>query len=244
MLKVKPEKAAFIILLVGVLVFLCLIFIPDDIVAFLAKRGPVADLFAGTFGAFATVGGLYLLYATYNTQKEELRDAKDQLSVQNAAIAKQKFESTFFQLLKLFRDQAKNTYRGLINIRVNIENKLAHNQVSIMISSNDIQTIIREAKELPDSSPEELSVYLRMLEYLLTFIDESTAITDEEKLSFAQLVETTMSEDELYVVFYECLLRGNNDTLTLIVKRRAFLDKYLKYRQRNISTLIREGFLA
>lgn len=229
MMKVRPEKDAFIILIVGGIIFLCLIFMPDNVVDILAKRGPAADLFAGTFGAFATVGGLYLLYATYNTQKEELRDAKEQLSVQNAAIDKQKFESTFFQLLNLFRDQAKNTNRGLTNIRVNIENKLSHNQVSIMTSPNDIQTIVREVKKLPDSSPEALNVYLRILEYLLTFIDESTAITDEEKLSFAQLVETTMLEDELYVVFYECLLRGNNDTLTLVVKRRAFLDKWIGY---------------
>lgn len=88
-----------------------------------------------------------------------------------------------------------------------------------------------------------LHVYFRLFIHLITFIENTEAIEESEKDDLYKLVEATMSEDELIIVYVECLSR-NSDPFVQIIKKRKFLEHYLNHRQHGIPTFMRDNFIV
>ena len=65
----------------------------------ISDSGSFGSLLSGTLGASGSIGALILVYFTYKAQKEELDATKQQMTTQNAMLAQQKFETTFFSLI-------------------------------------------------------------------------------------------------------------------------------------------------
>ena len=61
------------------------------------KTGQVGDFIGGVIGTIVSAGAFYLLYLTLNEQKKVFIEQK-------RAFEKERFESKFFELIKMHRD--------------------------------------------------------------------------------------------------------------------------------------------
>jgi hypothetical protein len=206
--------------------------------------GAFGSLISGTFGLVSSLGALFLLYNTYKTQREELDATKQQMVIQNSMIAQQKFETTFFNLLSIYRENAKKFGTLLLEIKAQVDNGigLLNMYPSMPPDWNSVITKYSEVKNISNYRT-HVDSYFRMLQYILDFIIKSNALMPEERETFYKLVETTMTEEELFITFFECRTRGFNDPLTKNVKQINLLTNYLQYRKHNIPTPLRDYFI-
>ncbi len=233
-----------VIAILGIAIILSYIGLFVKLPSQISDSGSFGSLISGTFGTAGSIGALIFLYYTYKTQKEELDATKQQMFIQNSMIAQQKFETTFLNLLSLFRENAKNFRIILLEIKAQVDNGigLCHMYPSMPTDWNKVITKYSEARNISNYCS-HIDSYFRMLQYILDFIIKSNALMPEERETFYKLVETTMTEDELFITFFECRARGFNDHLTKIVKQSDFLTDYLQYRKHNIPTQLRDYFI-
>lgn len=68
------------------------------------KLGPISDWISGIFTPCIALASFILLYITYIRQSEELELSREQIIKQNKITSRQQFESTFFQMISLYRE--------------------------------------------------------------------------------------------------------------------------------------------
>lgn len=113
--EIKEEKVYLLIILLSI-VFLLWIssWILIDYFIEEEQRGIFGDKFGSTnalFSGFALAGIIYTIFLQKKElalQREELEETRKEFQTQNVTLKKQRFENTFFQLLKLHNDIVEN----------------------------------------------------------------------------------------------------------------------------------------
>jgi hypothetical protein len=141
-------------------------------------------------------------------QRTELRLQREEFEKQNQTLDAQRFENTFFQLLRMQADilaaiRFKNS--GAISGRVvfshlRSELEFCYGQVKTYASILDR---VQQAYERMYSELEpHVGHYFRHLYHILKFVDDSDVA---DKRRYAKFVRAQLSSDEQTILFYNCL---------------------------------------
>ena len=177
---------------------------------------------------------------------EELKGQKEQFKLQNETLAKQQFESTFFQLMNQVN-----------NVRGNIMFKDDNNTIEY-IGENAFEEVYYSLKEQlnqghPESfnrySPREeedvtlardkeiyydfytdysfIGLFFRSLYRLIKYVDDSE-LTDYEKYQYTSFVRSQLSDDILLLLFYNCTLGSGERKFKPLLETYVLLNNMPK----------------
>lgn len=168
-------------------------------------------------------------------QKEEMRGQKEQMELQNKTLSRQKFENTFFQLLKMFQDTVKDTYWKEGNENVD-EGPMAFSRLTKRLNQhlhqkcrenhtpdNDILKILEYGSGFFSSYQNKLGHYFRALYHILKFIKNSDV---ENKRFYTGLLRAQLSSGELTLLFYNCQTIHGMDKLKPLVEEFSILKHF------------------
>lgn len=94
--------------------------------------GEVGDTFGGITAPIIGLITILLIFLTYHSQKNELKETRDTAEKQAEIMAQQQFESTFFEMLKVHRD-------NVAQIAYNSQNK---GRDAFLMFSNEFKEIL------------------------------------------------------------------------------------------------------
>lgn len=151
----------------------------------LDKASKIGDFVGGFVAIFWTIAGVVLLYITLRVQTEEFKNTQK-------AIAKQQFETTYFNMLSILL-QIKSNLKG----RINYKDLKNDRQVSSKFSAQRFLNAAHEQlvnlylKRVKDDSAASESI-----EKIERKIEKNIAINEVEKRMMKDYV------DEIYIDFY------------------------------------------
>lgn len=151
---------------------------------------------------------------------------------QNNTMRHQRFENTFFQLLK--------NHQEIVN-SIDIRNKISTGEWTISqqgrdcfktfysrcmkeISSNmTILELQKEYMKFYTKHQSDLGHYFRNLYHILKFINEAEEIQQDKKFTYTSILRASLSSYELALLFYNCLGEYGIDFFKPLVEKYSFL---------------------
>lgn len=194
--------------------------------------GQFGDFIGGTLNPLIALAALIALIKTIKLQAEELSNSSEQLKktaaameLQNKATSKQIFESSFFNLTKIFneisRDLKFNNKSGKDCIKELYETLSARHLVNLQRGVHAIPTedaIKLEYNLFHSDYGHVTGHYFRTLYNIIKLIDKSS-LDEESKKFYAELLRAQLSRYELLLILYNCIsVYGNQKLLPLIKK--------------------------
>jgi hypothetical protein len=179
-----------------------------------AAWGQFGDFLGGLLNPSIAAVALLVLLASYGLQRRELKETRNLLQIQaeemrnsNKATEQQRYETTFFLLLRTWRDTAASIsytqthgQSAIENINNDIWNYVSHNRGQgfpglLDLGAQDRQV---EVNEVFSGYQNELDNYLRQLEHLIEFAETRLL----EPMFYVQIVATQLSPSEIQLLAY------------------------------------------
>ena len=211
---------------------------------FINFSGPLSDN-ADKWGAFGDfVGGvlnpifgflaLIALLATFALQVRELRisakelkNSANALLAQNETLAKQSFEATFFQLLRLHNDIVGSidlqsldhgTTKGRDCFKVFM--KRLDTLLNQAGARSDYEAFLRTYDEFYIQHQHEIGHYFRLLYNIVKLVDRTPGL---DKRFYTNMIRAQLSSAELMLIFYNCLSNCGAEKFKPLVEQYALL---------------------
>lgn len=212
----------------------------------------LGDFYGGTVASLWSLAGLFFIYVAFLGQKQqllnqqveimysqlevkytrlELEGQKKEMIEQNKTLRQQRFENTFFQLLRNHQEivNAIDLRRG-VNVTSQGRDCFRHFndrfKDSVKSTLGDITGIAHTIKgymTFYHSNQADLGHYFRHMYRILKFIDDSTEISDLEKYKYSSLLRALLSSYELVLIFYNGLGDYGKDKFKPLIEKYSFL---------------------
>ena len=159
----------------------------------------------GVVGAIVSVATLSALAATWYLQAKELE-------LSRRAARRQLFEATFFQMMSQFADIASSIDFG--GRRGRIAFQFMHASLpsppvypaDVTPSTADfIRDVNHAFNDLYRRFEHDLGPYYRTLYHVFKFVNDENSLTQEEKVTYANLARARLSRYEIVLLFYDAL---------------------------------------
>ncbi|WP_288901337.1 putative phage abortive infection protein [uncultured Sneathiella sp.] len=218
----------------------------------LTERGVFGDMFGAVNALFSGVAFVGVIYAIV-MQRQEIAIAKKdiaytktiveeqqkQLAIQNEETKKQIFETTFFQLLKLFTDlTAQIDLQRMVKDRPVSTNgkdvfpifvkRLKQRYISMSRNPNIENCFDKSYNEFYEIYGAEFGHYFRTIYNIIKFIDSSDI---ENKKFYSNIVRAQLSNSEVALLFHNCLTHWGSE------KFKPLLEKYSLLKNLNESDI-------
>ncbi|MEX2964512.1 putative phage abortive infection protein [Microbulbifer sp. TYP-18] len=166
------------------------------------------------FGLFALLLTILLQSKELGLTRKEMEMTRAELTSQNETLVQQKFENTFFQMLKLHNyivdSISLQTGRATNPIRhvgracfVEMLNNLKIECRNLGPNAQSMEAINDKYSELFNKYRHSLAHYFRNLYYIYKFIDNGK-ISIGDKNFYGSLIKSQLSIYEVMLVFYNC----------------------------------------
>jgi len=214
----------------------------------------LGDFYAGSVASIWSLAGLFFIYVAFLGQRQqllsqqieilysrlevkhtrlELKGQKEEMKIQNSTLLQQRFESTFFQLLRNHQDIVNG-----IDIRVK-NNRVGDWTVSSQ--GRDCFKVFYERFKRETGNCEgideyldvymnfyfkhqaDLGHYFRNLYHILKYVDNAIEIDKESKFTYTSLLRALLSSYELSLIFYNGLGRYGKDYFRPLIEKYSFL---------------------
>jgi len=177
------------------------------------QLGPVSEWLSGIITPFIALASYILLYRTYYSQKEELR-------LTRKTMDQQKFETTFFNMLNLFDNYAKNVRYKILSVDgiKEYSGQDYFNHMHFKIFESLCKNKTNKDLNLMLNLGQHIGSYIDVLQCILKLIDVTHEIN---KATFIQILKATMSAEAKYTVYYyvsNTCIDEKNILLELITK--------------------------
>jgi len=201
--------------------------------------GQTGDFFGGIINPFFTLLGLIFVGITIRQNEKEIKLSSDALQTQVDTAEKQRFETTFFQLLSLFNGTVKNL-SFIENMNDNPEDgksviRLYRKLCADIKSSKqgrmpDIEKINFVYGEFYEGCGYMLGNYFDTLYSTIKFVDNGK-FSEVDKKFYTDLICSQLSAHELSLLFYTCLLSPKYEkhtslSLDFLPNFLPLVDKY------------------
>ncbi|MUT69976.1 putative phage abortive infection protein [Stutzerimonas frequens] len=235
----KTNFRALYLLFLAAALAITVVFLVNVLTIGTSSFGEWGDFFGGVLNpilTFLTFMGLLITIVIQQTElresRSELKRSADALAEQAKNLNKQSFESTFFKMLDthsgivesidLSNSKNNNTTKGRDCFTIfyrRLEEKY-HTRASL--DKKDPQFIIlkRTYAEFWLEHQHELGHYFRFLYNFVRFIKES----DYEKSLYIRLLRAQLSDQELLLIFYNCIASKHGERFKPLVEEFAMLD--------------------
>ena len=213
------------------------------------QRGTFGDMFGAVNALFSGLAFAALVYTVWmqrielqlqrkelSLTRQELRGQKIQLTEQNATLVMQRFENTFFELLKvhgqivesidLQRDDGRTT-KGRDCFRTFHHRLRGHFSRTPRSSKDEVElTIVRKVYQAFFCDHEhELSHYFRHLYHIIKFVKQSDAA---DKRRYTNFVRAQLSSYELAMLFYDGISEAGSEKFKPLLEEFAILKHLQK----------------
>jgi len=209
--------------------------------------GAVNALFSGL--AFAgVIIALYLQKQELSLQREELEETreelkgqKEQLEQQNLTFKKQRFENTFFQLLQshqyivesviTFEKMSGETFEhkgtGFFKKIYSVFKKEKMNDLAFTILDEAVflNALNKVYPQFFHNYHDQLGHYFTNLYNIVKFIDRSEI---DDKKFYTNLLRAKLSNNELLLLFYNCLYKYGKDKFKPRILKVIFIITFSK----------------
>jgi hypothetical protein len=193
---------------------LCVFYHDTTDSSFLEKLSAVGSYFQGAVGSLWALAGLMFIYVAFLGQKqqmllqrEEMEGQEEQFRLQQESIARQGFESAFFQLLT-FHNQNVSQMRadagsGILEGRVCFVPwyKEFRRSYSPSKVQNNIESVSNFYFCFYINHQSAFAHYFRTLYHIFKFV-RFGGLPDDEKKRYASLARAQLSANELAFLFY------------------------------------------
>ncbi len=173
--------------------------------------------------------------------RAELRGQKEQLEAQNITLRQQRFETSFFELLKIYDytlDRLTMTERSKA-IKARFVGRDAFEEMNRVLKSefkgaamnsgdSEMDTINKVFMRNFLKYESDFGYYFRTLYNIIKFIDQSEI---ENSKFYTNLIRSRLSLDELILIFYDCLSEKGRE------KFKPLAEKYSLFKQLDASRL-------
>jgi len=197
--------------------------------AFGDSFGVLTSLFSGL--AFAGIVLTILLQREeLQLQRNELKLTREEFQNQHSTIKRQNFESTFFQMLRLHNDilngidlsgRTENTGRDCFVIFLGRIEGYYTAVEKEKPSASEVEKINLAYAEFWRKTQQDLGHYFRYLYTVFKFIKESDVAN---KKLYSNIVRAQLSDQELAVLFYNCLYRFGVEKFKPLTEEFAIFD--------------------
>ena len=207
------------------------------------SRFAVFGQFGDSFGvvtSIATVGALALLYRAYLLQREEFRQLRNIMNEQRQimdaqyqAMSLQAFESTLFNMCKLYSEILSQTFipYQTYNTNMKITEKSAYGRAGLKLIIMHPSMLFAQfnAKKFLKNKEKQFSPYegcFRLLYRIFKFIAERDGLTEKQKQEYSRIPRAMLSNIELEAaILINCQTDRGKGMLTF-AKRFNILDNY------------------
>ena len=197
--------------------------------------GAVGALFSGLafVGLIVTIGvqieQLKLQGDQLRETKDELTRQKEMIEAQNESIFKQRFEDTFFQLLKLHNDivstmdieNNQGTIRRGRDCFVVMYNELFRDFSHAAGSQDEISKVNHIFLHFYQNHQADLGHYFSHLRGIVEFVHSNEI---SHKQFYIDLLTSQLSTHEQLLLFYYCLDEDRSKSLKALVQRYRILE--------------------
>ncbi len=215
-----------------------------------AALGPIGDWMAGTSVPWLTAATVLIILATFIVQSKELIVAKEAAQKQSYTLGKQRFDSTFYNMVQLHHE----IVRGISKTEIQTD-YLSDQRTSIPVQKNGREVLkdlvnssgllgigskdqlLSKYQDLYDHHDDVLGHYFRNLYNLIRVIDESTELviqdrktkeendeaTNEERKAYVRIIRAQLSFSELILIFYNSFTE-DGDAFKKYIKKYDLLD--------------------
>ena len=209
----------------------------------------------------AQTEALKLQIKEFELQRKELEDTREVFKIQSQTIKKQQFESTFFNLLNLHhnitnsidvtllkdkytlwerskipsaqhKDKIEEKYVGRDSF-VYFRNKFTEefsNKFGFEFE-NELEKVNTVYLRFYEEHQSDLGHYFRNLYHIFKFIKTSN---EEDKNTYMSLVRAQLSNDELFLLFYNCLSELGRE------KFKPLIEEFHLLQNINFNTILSE----
>ncbi|MGM8924726.1 putative phage abortive infection protein [Enterobacter hormaechei subsp. steigerwaltii] len=178
----------------------------------ISEPGVFGDSFGVLTSLFSALAFVCVVW-TLNYQREEFKLQKQELAESKKEIAKQGFENSFFQMLKIQNDivegityekigmMEKDEFKGRDALK-ELSIKL-HSQIkSLAKNAIDLDRVKHSYEALFNEDGHRLAHYFRFLYNIFRFLSEADI---DNKMLYARLVRAQISNQELFLLYYNSL---------------------------------------
>jgi hypothetical protein len=234
----------FLIGVIGLILFVC-----EDHAYSLNLLG---DFYGGTVASLWSLAGLFFIYVAFLGQKQqllnqqieimysqlevkytrlELEGQKKEMIEQNKTLRQQRFENTFFQLLRNHQEivNAIDLRRG-VNVTSQgrdcfriFNDRFKDSVTGTLGDITGIAHTIKGYMAFYNANQADLGHYFRHMYRILKFIDDSTEISDLEKYKYSSLLRALLSSYELVLIFYNGLGDHGKEKFKPLIEKYSFL---------------------
>lgn len=168
--------------------------------------GSFGDFVGGIAATYFSGFAVYLLYVTYNSQKEELAATRDIMSKQNSVLVKQQFDNTFFNLLSSANEMTNEISYNNANGRTigklifrNIMNdydRFSETHLRQMVLINIADAFFRE--EQPNVALWSSRPYLQSISLMVELVEDNVDTNDQSK--YFQIILSTFNTRQIQFI--------------------------------------------
>ena len=229
--------------LIGGLIFIIVLWASNFLFLLLDNPGTYGDIFGVVNALFSGLAFALLIFTAkmqseelalqreeLAANREELKGQKEQLEQQNKTFELQRFEDSFFSLLKAQSDivdaMKMNVERRSYESRACFSewyNQLfdSHHRFGIYPDGKDLETTQRVYHEFYKNHQNKLGHYFRHLYHIIKFIDESTI---KNKKRYTSLVRAQLSAHEHVLLFFNGLSEYGIKKFKPLIERYQLLE--------------------
>jgi len=192
-----------------------------------AKPGPFGDQFGAINALFSGLALAGVVLAIF-MQRHELQLQRRELDETQELMEQQKFESMFFQMLRLHGDVVDSMYsRHLGNAKGREALWVFEKFFTDIVRKTSIppdDEIARTAKLLFDHHRAQLDVghYFRNMYQIVKFIDDRDDTVAKQR--YANIVRAQMTHSEQVLLLYNCLSTYGNEKFKPLVNKYSLLE--------------------
>lgn len=213
----------------------------------------LGDFYGGSVASIWSLAGLFFIYVAFLGQKQqllnqqreimysqmevkytrlELEGQKKEMMEQNKTLRHQRFENTFFQLLKNHQEivNAMRISQNYLQIEMessgrdcfptfvsDFKSKLQQNRLT------NLNEVVFKYNEFYQTQRSILSHYFRHLYHLLKIVNNSSDIEEDEKFKYTSIFRAMFSSYEYVLLFYHGLSDQGIEHLKPLLEKYSFL---------------------
>lgn len=219
------------------------------------KLGNLGSFLQGTTGSLWALAGFFIVFLAFLIQAIQFSEQRKQFKIQTDSIARQNFESSFFQLLGLHneivlsmrdvdprkagaeheasgRDCFKRWYKSFKTEMwgFKVVRDMDGKEVIEKFPKDNVERYLAFNYEAHQA---EFGHYFRNLYHLIKFVHEAEALKDADpnkeyanRRRYTSLVRATLSQYELFFLFYNCASPLGNEQFKPFVKIYELLENF------------------
>jgi hypothetical protein len=195
--------------------------------------GQFGDYVGGILNPLFSLTALFALLHTIELQREELHKSTEQLkasaealAMQNDVLVRQRFETTFFQMLGLFNDVVRGMERSSDTKGRSCTRALSKILQSRIPDATKENIYIQYRDNFYNDFSYLLGHYFLNLYHIIKFVDKSD-LEDKDKKFYTVIIRAQLSEYELALLFYTCFCLDETQEKFLPLVKKYNMLKHL-----------------